>query len=141
MPLTLQCSNHAVQVRLARAATVDTPSEQFATADGRPRGREAGRRLTVEEVDRLVEAHAAGATAGALGRELGVHRSTVVLHLRRRGVPPVVQPRMSEDEVVQAARLRESGLTLAEVSAKLGWSVTAIRRRLLAPRDAAQGGA
>ena len=89
-------------------------------------------RLTVEEFDQLAQAHAAGATAGALGRELGVHRSTVVLHLRRRGVPPVAQPRMSEVEVAEAARLRESGLTLAEVSATLGWSVTAIRRRLLA---------
>lgn len=80
----------------------------------------------------MVDAHAAGATAGALGREFGVHRSTAVLHLRRRGVPPVTQPTMSEAEVAEAGRLWESGLTLAEVSATLGWSATAIRRRLLA---------
>ena len=102
------------------------------TADDRPRRREAGRRLTLGAVDQLVEAHAAGATAGVLGREFGVHRSTVVLHLRRRGVPPVTQPRMSQAEIAEAARLWESGLTLAEVSATLGWSATAIRRPLLA---------
>lgn len=132
MPLTLQCSNHDVQVRLARAASIDGASGVFVAADGRLGRRQAGRRLTVEEVDRLVAAHAAGATAGALGREFGVHRSTVVLHLRRRGVPAAVQPRMGDDEVAEAARLCEAGLTMAEVSATLGWSATAIRRRLLA---------
>ena len=116
---------------MARAATVEVPSE-FVEAKKHPRLRVVGHRLTSEEVDLLVAAHARGATSAALGVEFGVHRSTVVLHLRRRGVAPAPSPALSEAEIVEAARLYESGISINSVAQELDRSATTVRRRLLA---------
>lgn len=103
VPLTLQCSNPAVQVRLARAVTVEVPSE-IVEAKKHPRLRVVGRQLTSEEVDLLVAARAMGATSAAFG---GRVRSSPVdggSAPSPPGVAPIPGPALSEAEASRAQR-------------------------------------
>ena len=45
------------------------------------------RRLTPVEVDKLVQERVDGQTIATLARQFGVHRTTVMAHLRRIGLP------------------------------------------------------
>jgi DNA-binding CsgD family transcriptional regulator len=89
------------------------------------------RRLKPSEVDTLVALYEAGASHRQLAARFGVHRETVLEHLKRRGVPGRPNRRKLSDEQVQAAaRLYESGLSLAQVGETFGVNAQTIRTHL-----------
>ncbi|TLP95188.1 helix-turn-helix domain-containing protein [Nesterenkonia salmonea] len=79
----------------------------------------------------VLEGYGAGTPVRVLARRFGVHRSTVREIARRAGVQP---QRMAPTEEAQAeaARLYTEGLTLAQVSKRLGISDESVRAAVLA---------
>lgn len=51
-----------------------------------PRPKQRQVRLTKPEIDELVKARATGTTINALAAQFGIHRTTVMDHLKRRQV-------------------------------------------------------
>ena len=60
------------------------------------------RRRTDTEIDGLVTRHQAGSTIEALAFEFGVHRTTVMAHLQRRGVPARTLRKLTRGQVRSA---------------------------------------
>ncbi len=84
--------------------------------------------LLPELAAEIVERYQTGSLIRELAEEYGVHRSTVMACLRRAGVPKYSG--WSEKTTAEATRLYESGLTIAEVAARLDHSATTVGRRL-----------
>jgi transposase-like protein len=79
------------------------------------------RRLSAGEIDELVRLYRDGATIDAVGRRYGVHRTTVIGQLDRRGVPRRRTPRkMSEPLVARAVERYSEGLSVADVASEFG---------------------
>ena len=79
------------------------------------------RRLSPTQIDRLVSLYAQGASVAALVAQYGVHRTTAMTYLERRGVAPRRQGRkMNDDSVTVAVQRYEGGLSLAAVAAEFG---------------------
>jgi hypothetical protein len=72
------------------------------------------RRLATDEIASIQAAYLAGATVYELAAEHKVHRHTIATHLKAVGVPMRGRP-LSEAQIEVAARLYESGLSLARV--------------------------
>lgn len=87
--------------------------------------------LNGSELDRIRERYVAGGvTTAELGREFGVDRQTVQRKLRAMGVR-MYGSSLSAEEIVEAARLYASGLTVAKVASKLGRGDNAVRNALI----------
>jgi AraC-like DNA-binding protein len=79
------------------------------------------RRLSDAAVDDLVRSHSDGASIDSLARRLGVHRTTLLHHLDRRGVPrPPNTRKMTDRTVRQAATWYQTGESLKTVAARFG---------------------
>lgn len=77
------------------------------------------RRLTEATVDGLVRDYATGASIDSLARQLGVHRTTIINHLERRGVQRRRIERKATDRTVrEAAQRYEAGESLKVVAAR-----------------------
>ena len=72
------------------------------------------RKLSRNEIERLVEGYQGGKTVYELGREFGVHRVTVSAVLKRSGVPMRMQG-LSEDDRNEVVRLHGEGCTYADL--------------------------
>jgi transposase-like protein len=93
------------------------------------RSRQVQRRLTEDEVDRLVDAYLAGATIGDLAARFGIHEHTVSAHLERKGVRR--RYRMLDDAAVEvAAGLYREGWSLARVGRHFGVQAGTVLRAL-----------
>jgi DNA-binding transcriptional ArsR family regulator len=86
------------------------------------------RRLEDDQVDQLVGAFIAGATITQLVDRFKVHRTTVMAHLRRRGVPRLGE--WSPAQVSHVASRYESGETLDEIAATLEIDPRTVGRQL-----------
>lgn len=80
---------------------------------------------------KLAADYEAGATARGLAREHGIHRTTVVRHLRRAGVV-TGQRRMADSEALvdRARALRGEGRSLRAIGVELGISHPSVKRLL-----------
>ena len=97
--------------------------------------RQRQRRLTSEEIDGVVGRYKAGESANVLAGELGVHRTTIVGHLKRRGV--LTRYRIiTEKDLAEAARLYEEGWSLARVGEHFGVSARTVMSTFRAARIA-----
>ena len=69
----------------------------------------------------IVRLHAAGETILAIAKSLGVARCTVQDHLDRHGVErKALTPKLTDEQVLLAARRYEGGLSLASVGQGFG---------------------
>jgi AraC-like DNA-binding protein len=110
--------------RKAKDGMPNRASEHSAEAAPEEKGRLSNpvqRRLSGAEVGELARRYLAGSSLDALAREYRVHRTTVIRHLDRLGVPRRRVVRKLTDEAVAwaAARYRE-GASLAVVSGEFG---------------------
>jgi transposase-like protein len=79
------------------------------------------RRLSADEIDELARLYRDSASIDALGRRYGVHRTTVIGQLDRRGVPRRRSARkMSDPLVARAAERYSQGLSVADVASEFG---------------------
>lgn len=103
-------------------------STQIATSIAVPK-----RELGAIQIADVLAAYRAGEQVTAIAERFGVHRATVHLHLSRAGASlHGAVPRMDTSFQRQACGLYLGGLSLAEVSARIGVPATTIKRALLA---------
>lgn len=77
----------------------------------------------------IVDGYRSGASMKELARVFGVHRTTIRAALDRQGAP-VREHAITSAQVATAARLYESGLSLAVVGEKLGFNAQTIATHL-----------
>jgi hypothetical protein len=88
------------------------------------------RRLNPAQLEELVSAYVAGDRVVDLAARYRIHRSTVITHLRRAGVPKYSG--WDESVMAEARALYESGLPIAAISERLGRAKTTIGEHLIA---------
>ena len=115
MDLTGQLSNFRTSLRQVADQGFRSHSPATAPAADRPERR---RRLGADDVDRLVAAYSAGATAKDLAAEYGIHRRTVAAHLTRAGALRRRQGLVAPAKVREAAELYEQGWSTARLAAR-----------------------
>lgn len=96
--------------------TESTPSPRF------------GRHLTSDDEHSIIEAYTSGKTARQVATEFSCHRIRVTKILKKHGIQ-IRNSSPSTAEMIEMARLYDSGLTLAEVGKRLGYSTDTVRRR------------
>lgn len=89
-------------------------------------------RLSPEQVAELVAARQAGVQIKDLAQQFEIHKTTVIAHLERAGVPGRrwAGKTLSPPQVQDAARLYESGLSLVAIGEQLGASRRQVGRAL-----------
>jgi transposase len=80
----------------------------------------ANRKLSTDKLGELVDRYRRGALASELAERFGIHRQTVVAHLKREGVTVRPQVKLTASMVEQAAALYASGLSTAAIGKKYG---------------------
>jgi hypothetical protein len=90
------------------------------------------RRLVEVQVLELVASYEDGASVPELVENFGIHRTTVMAHLQRRGVPrrPNVR-KLSDKHVAQAARLYASGLSTVKIGEQFDVDAETVRKALI----------
>ncbi|MFB6718683.1 helix-turn-helix domain-containing protein [Kribbella sp. NPDC056345] len=86
-------------------------------------------RFTPEQLGELVAAYEAGATPAELGRQYGISHTGIPRLLERLGVT-LRKRGLSDDELVEATRLYESGLSLVRIGSKLSKDPSTVRNYL-----------
>jgi len=75
------------------------------------------RRLREEDINRLVRLYLSGLTINATADRMGIHRTTVIHHLKASGVSRRRHLRkMSDPQVMEAAARYATGISLASVA-------------------------
>jgi lambda repressor-like predicted transcriptional regulator len=80
----------------------------------------ANRKLSTDELAELVECYRRGSLASELAERYGIHRQTVIAHLKREGVTVRPQVKLTAPMVEQAAELYAEGWSTAAIGKKYG---------------------
>jgi IS30 family transposase len=82
-------------------------------------------------VAEFVDGYRAGSSVRELTRQFGIHKETVARHLERAGVSRrTTRRKLSNQDVVLAARLYQRGLSLQAVGERLGADGKTIMKEL-----------
>jgi transposase-like protein len=92
--------------------------------------RQVQRRLPPEEIEELVSAYLAGATALALASNHSIHRTTVLAILDRHSVSRRGRV-LTRDHIERAVSLYSSGRSCASIGEELGVNPETVRQALL----------
>jgi site-specific DNA-methyltransferase (adenine-specific) len=101
-----------------RATVVDTLPDDAQTSRGTPAPRRKWKRLNDDARAQVIARYSAGETTTVLAKDYGVAKSTIIGILRAKNVVVHRQP-MTDEQVSEAARLYESGLSLSQVAEAL----------------------
>lgn len=102
-----------------RATGADTLPDDAQTSRGTPARRRKWKRLNDDARAQVVARYSAGETTTVLAKDYDVAKSTIIGILRANNVVVRRQP-MTVDQVSEAARLYEAGLSLSQVAEALG---------------------
>ena len=130
-------SSRALRTLISRASSgvllESEPPVRRLTSDARGRvAQPVGKvrnSVTPELLARMVELYENGATARDVGKTVGLHRETVMRHLRRAGAR-LRRQGLDDVQVERARELYLSGQTLAQVGAVLGAGAGTVSRAL-----------
>lgn len=90
-------------------------------------------RLDEDQLNTLITRYEAGESTRDLARDDGPHRHTVARALRNAGIDlRHKRRRLTDEQVVEAATLYNTGLTLAQLAERLSVGQETIRRELVA---------
>jgi hypothetical protein len=90
------------------------------------------RRLSKADVDYMVAKYQAGSTIKDLVVDMGIHRTTIMDHLEKRGIPRRGHKRKLNDEIaLEAKNLRDLGFSYYELARKYNVSADTIKREIL----------
>lgn len=98
--------------------------------DLQPRVKRGWNRLSAEQQAAVVTRYSSGVTSTALAEDYGVAKSTILRILREARVVVRRQP-LTHDQVGEAARLYESGLSLSQVAKRLDVNQETMRTAIL----------
>lgn len=91
------------------------------------------RRLSEAEIAALCADYEAGVSIAELGERYELGRTAVFAHLKRAGIVTMVERRrLTDEQLAEAARLYESGLTLKDVARCCHVNVKTVRKALAA---------
>ena len=76
-------------------------------------------RLSAADINHLVRIYQGGATIMELAKRFGIHRTTVMDHLRRQGVPKQGR-KLSHEQIRQAKYLRNMGMSYEAIGRVFG---------------------
>ena len=76
-------------------------------------------RLGEADIVQLVDDYCSGPMGMELSRRYGIHRTTVMEHLRRKGVPKQ-GPKLTREQIAQAKYLRNLGMGYEKIGAVFG---------------------
>ena len=89
-------------------------------------------RLKPPEIEGLVALYESGVSVNQLATQVKIHRTTVMAHLRRRGIRTRrCLRKLSDEQVHQAAALYADGLSLTAVGAEFDVDPGVIRKEFL----------
>lgn len=121
--------NRRVRELTARIDRSRTPLDVASTPRTKP-GR-AVRRLSDRELEQMADEYRAGDTVAILVERYGVHRTTIMGHLERMGVPRRPNKRkLTDAQVVEIRRLYRLGLSYAELGRRFGVSGDVIKKEV-----------
>jgi transposase-like protein len=86
--------------------------------------------LTPEEIVGLVEAYPGGSTIKDLAATYGIHRWTVLEHLKRQGVPRR-RSKLSQVDIDKAIDLYRLGHSMQSIAETIGSNSETVRQRLI----------
>lgn len=86
-------------------------------------------RLSEADIIKLVDDYCSGLTVMELSRRYGIHRTTVMDHLRRKGVPKL-GPKLAREQIAQAKYLRNLGMSHEKIGKVFGVDGETIRKSL-----------
>lgn len=110
---------------------VCSPPEEESPGQARPAARQRQVRLTIEQIDQLVEAYQAGASWPELSLQFGIGRTTVWGHLRRRGVPKRKFHKLHREEFQRLEERYAAGVSMRSLAVEFGVSREAVRSALV----------
>lgn len=90
------------------------------------------KRLKPDEIDELVDLYESEMSVNQLAKRVKIHRTTVMAHLKRRGVKtrPAFR-KLKDQQAQQAADLYEAGLSLKAVAIRFDVDAETIRSELI----------
>ena len=89
------------------------------------------RRLSKADVDYMVARYQEGATIKELVIDMGIHRTTIMDHLEKRGIPRRGHKRKLNDEIaLEAKALHDLGFSYYELARKYHVSADTIKREI-----------
>ena len=117
--------------RIRELSASSDPDPSLLDSTPHPRSRKP-RRLTATEIDDMVTKYESGATVPDLVEQFGIHRTTVLGHLKRRSVETRVKCRaMTDEQVAQAVEHYQAGDSLATVGNRFGVVAETVRKELI----------
>ncbi len=76
-------------------------------------------RLSEADISKLLADYRSGLTVMELSRRYGIHRTTAVDHLRRKGVPKQGS-KLTREQIAQAKYLRNLGMSYKKIGGVIG---------------------
>lgn len=124
-----QLSNPSDQVKQG-IPTLERPDLMAIGSSSNRPGRHV-RRLSPTEVDTLIGRYRDGGTVNGLAGEFGIHRGTVMDHLRRHGIPRRSDAmRWTPEQLAQVTDLYREGLSAAAIGSQYGLDPSTVSKRL-----------
>jgi DNA invertase Pin-like site-specific DNA recombinase len=115
---------------MSRIQTILAGQDDNRVSDRSRPSRQIQRHLDANTILSLVRAYAQGDTIDELASTFGIHRTTVMAHLERQGVPR--RNGAVTKNINEAIRLYEEGWSLARVGEHFGVDGETVRRALRA---------
>jgi hypothetical protein len=116
------------------SGTKNSPSTALAASSelGPPASapRDRVRHLSATEVDDLIAGYCAKVPVRTLKEQFNVGRTTIFMHLDRRGIPRRSAPKLTDDMVAEAAQRYQRGQSLAKIAVVFNVGHETIRRAL-----------
>ncbi len=101
---------------------VETPSDEFAGFQPAIPVKVTGRGpLQDHEIDQIVKLYTSGQSVRQVAASMGLHKTTISIHLERRGVPRRGCTRiLTDSQCAQIVKLYQSGLSLTQIGDRYG---------------------
>jgi uncharacterized protein (DUF433 family) len=124
-------SNYGLASNIGRCGDISAPLDTCPEPEQPRRVPQAQKRLSRAQIAELLCAYTEGATVLELATEYGIHRTTVMAHLDRNGIPRRACVRsMTDEQVAEAAEARRAGESFAVLGEHYGVSPRTVAREL-----------
>ena len=97
------------------------------------RVRKVTRQLGETDIDQLVEVYLRGATVEDAAKQFGVHWTTVLKHLEKRGIPRRGHAKLTAEQIQEIRAMHKIGCSYAEIGRRFGVSGHTVKRRVGKP--------
>ncbi|MGW3539566.1 helix-turn-helix domain-containing protein [Nocardia niigatensis] len=104
---------------------------RLAPARPEPRSYKPNRKLSPDEIQKLIARYDGGASIAELAREFGMHTQTVDAHLKRQGVEKRSLRKMSDEQVERAVQLYGDGWSTTDLAEEFQVAAPTVRMTII----------